>query len=412
MPSIFGEVWNNEPSEFGGKCIKKYAKCKKKLTFSFYDIYLYIEKMEEVRMKWLGEKLKNFVESRYRSQDEFCNKIRVSRQSFSSWVNEGNIPNGKLLLAIAVELQISIADLFEDTIVASPQFMPAHNALVNQNSFDEANALAEEYSNIISNDSLVFSQVCELSTDKFKQLSKQFRAIAGIDEISAMTYGDVFKLAHKLGICIIFRKFSNNLSEVYAFHRRINGVPVIFVDTESFVPDLIFVLLHEICHSVRRNNDTEETEDDFCNKVADLAQFPDNFLNKLQMELNQADKETQKNIIVKYARDFSVLGLYKSFERRGIEVNWHYTKDQIKAISSSINNCIGKIGNILSPGTASEKDVCLNYYTFSLLFFKEFLLPNLENMTARFVAQIFDLSNGEDGQALLEELKKLRDSIK
>ena len=368
--------------------------------------------MEEAKMKWLGEKLKDLVETRYRSQDEFCDKIKVSRQSFSSWVNEGNIPNGKSLLAIAVELQISIADLFEDTVVASPQFMPAHNALVNPESFDEANALAEEYSNIISYDSLVFSQICELSTDKFKQLSKQFRSFAEVDEISAMTYGDVFKLAHKLGICIIFRKFSNNLSEVYAFHRMINGVPVIFVDTESFVTDLIFVLLHEICHSVRRNNDTDASEDEFCNKVADLAQFPDSFLNRLQVELNRADKETQKGIIAKYARDFSVLGLYKSFERRGIEVNWHYTKDQIKAVSSGINDCIGKIGDILSPDTASAKEICLNYFTFSSLFFKKFLLPNLENMTARFVAQIFDLSNGEDGQALLEELKELRDSIK
>ena len=365
-------------------------------------------------MKWLGKKLKEVVESRYGTQDEFCAKINVSRQAYSAWVNDDKIPNGKSLMRIARELKLSVACFFENDACVNPQFMPMHNAKNSAEKMQAARALAEEYSGLIRTENApVFQQVCELPTDDYMRLALEFRRLAGVPENDPMGYGKVFKLAQSLNICIIFREFPAVLTDTYAFHYPVNGISVIFVDTNARVTDLIFILLHEICHAVRRNNTSSPEEDEFCDRVADAAQFPQIYLNELQHGLNSASNaDEQLTFLLPQLKKFSLLGLYKSFERRKMPVNgWEGAKDKVREINAGYQKTMPMMKDVLSPCDATPEKVCENYQLFSTLFFMCFLLPQLDNMTDRFIARIFDLPCGSDGREISQILRKMRSDL-
>lgn len=365
-------------------------------------------------MKWLGKKLKDVVEKRYGTQDEFCAKIGVTRQAYSAWVNSDKIPNGKSLMQIARELKMSVAAFFEDDVCMNPQFMPIHNATNSPEKMRAARELAEEYQGVIRIDNApVFQQVCDLPTDDYMRLASEFRRLAEVSENSPIGYGDVFKLANSLNICIVFREFPEVLRDTYAFHYPVNSISVIFVDINAHVTDLVFILLHEICHAVRRNNTCSEEEDDFCDRVADAAQFPQIYLNEVQHGLNGVQNaDEQLTFLLPKLKKFSLLGLYKSFERRHMAISWRLgSKDKIREINAQHQRMIPKMRNVLIPSDATPEKVCENYQMFSNLFFMCFLLPQLDNMTARFVARIFNLPCGSDGEEILRVLRKMRGGI-
>lgn len=357
-------------------------------------------------MKWLGEKLKEFVASKYGSQEEFCARIKVTRQAFSAWCNGDKIPNGKSLIAIARELKISLADLFEDSPVVAPQFMHKHNAISSPDKEKAARELADEYNNIITSASApVLSSTCNLTTNDYARLAQEFRKLGDMSISEPMDYDNVFILAEKLNICIIFREFSEDLKNTYAFYCLINNIDVIFVDKNACVSDLIFVLLHEICHAVRRNEEYSAEEDEFCDKVADEAQFPELFLIPIEDELNKASSfEEQFVILKKAATRCSLYGIYKAMERRQKGVKWHFTSDDLKLRVGQLNDECVKLKNILAPTEASIETVCVRYIVFSSIFVNNFLLPHLNDVTDRFIAQIFDLASGEDGKAVRSQL--------
>ena len=363
-------------------------------------------------MKWLGKKLKDVVEQRYGTQDEFCAKIGVSRQAYGAWVNSDKIPNGKSLMQIARELKMSVAAFFEDDACTNPQFMPMHNAQNSEEKTLAARELAEEYRGIIKPEiAPVFQPVCNLPTDDHMRLAMEFRRLSRVSENEPISYGNVFTLANSLEICIVFREFPEVLKDMYAFHCLINNISVIFVDTNARVTDLVFILLHEICHAVRRNDACSGEEDDFCDRVADAAQFPQIYLDEVQHGLNSVQNaDEQLTFLIPKLKKFSLLGLYKSFERRGTPVNWQIgSKDKIKKINAYYQRMIPKMKAVLTPSDdPTPEKVCKNYQMFSTLFFMCFLLPQLENMTARFIAQIFDLPRGSDGEEILRVLRKMR----
>ena len=249
-----------------------------------------------------------------------------------------------------------------------------------------------------------------MPTDDYMRLASEFRRLSGVRENVPMGYGDVFKLANSLDMCIVFREFPKVLADTYAFHYPVNGISVIFVDTCARVTDLIFILLHEICHAVRRNNTSSADEDDFCDRVADAAQFPQIYLNEMLHGLNSASIwEEQLTFLLPKLKLFSLLGLYKSFERRGLPVTWLIkSKGEVKRINADYQEKVPMMKDVLIPRDATPEKVCENYQLFSTLFFMCFLLPQLDNMTDRFIARIFDLPCGSDGREILQVLRKMR----
>ena len=90
-------------------------------------------------------------------------------------------------------------------------------------------------------------------------------------------------------------------------------------------------------------------------------------------------------------------------------MNWLIgSKEETKKLNASYQKKVPTMTEVLIPPNATPEQVCKNYQLFSFLFVMCFLLPQLNNMTARFIARIFNLPCGSDGEAMLEELRKMR----
>jgi hypothetical protein len=151
--------------------------------------------------------------------------------------------------------------------------------------------LAEQYINLfrqVTTASIVpVVRMPSSRTDESARVIATFlRSQSGLQEEKPMDYKSVFRLLSKLGIFVVFRTFPEVLAnQSYAFFSKIAGQRVVFVNTGMNILDLIFQILHETVHAIRDEElgaIDSEAEEEFCDKVAEYAQFPDFYVKMVE----------------------------------------------------------------------------------------------------------------------------------
>ena len=244
-------------------------------------------------MKWLGGKFKQLVSAAGYTQVQFSERIGVSRQTFSDWCN-GQIPKGSHLLKIGQWLNVDADALFaEDEERLARVAVPVHRkkgpAKVTPEARSHSHRLALDYLGVIAPPAgpiltpRASCQTPDLAT--VPRLAMELRDLASVaDPSRPLDYKEAFTLMRRLGICIIFRHFPEEIRSHYAFYTVLNGQRVVFVNTGTHLLDLIFPLIHEAVHAVRDLPPTEsfdQDEEDFCDAVANAVQFPDLYIERV-----------------------------------------------------------------------------------------------------------------------------------
>lgn len=359
-------------------------------------------------MEWQGKILKEKVANSEFTQEAFCEKIGVTRPAFTKWINGKAIPNGKYLIAICRALQISVDDLFLQPERLQPLYMPMHNHTCTKSQHQAAQHLAEEYKPLIvpENAPALERSLTEAGNDPQK-LGLAFRKLGEAPETEPMRTEHILKLGEELGLCIILTRFPEELKKVYAFYRPINEVKVIFVDIQSDAFDLDFILLHEICHAVSGHGGNDpEKEDHFCNQVAENAMFPQAYLDEIAKELIQKKDDQEKvEFLISKTEYCMPYCLFKALKNR-CGLKWDYDREALKKLFADEDNLTP---DVFCRDAKDAEDYVGRYVMFSSIFSCYFLLPALENMTDRYLAQVMNLDSVFDVAEVRKQLMAFRE---
>jgi transcriptional regulator with XRE-family HTH domain len=350
---------------------------------------------------------KDLVSKHGLTQEAFSDRIGVSRQTFADWTN-GQVPKGSHLLAICRILDVEPETLFE---VDAPLLVPAHRTRRAAKRTPErdrlATVLAGEYRPLFDGIPSPLRMTCEADGVQAPDvLAGELRHLAGADDPARpLDYEHVFTLLDKLGICVVFRTFSDGLKD-YAFYVRVASHRVIFVNTQTNVLDLVFPLLHEVVHAIRdvgpqAPHEYTPEEETFCDSVACSVQFPVKYVIQVRTMLKGKPAATQVNTLKTLARDnhHAVYGLYKAMEREGGVAG---LRDQgIHGADANLRKSFPNIATYLAGQTPD--DLLCKLESVSL-YFVRVLKAKAGSITLRMFSQLLELDSVLDARQVRDLL--------
>jgi transcriptional regulator with XRE-family HTH domain len=363
-------------------------------------------------MKWSGANLKNLCEQQGIAISALAKHLEVSRRTVYDWIG-GQVPKGNHLLALCRFLSIDPEVLFGKT--TSPALVPTHRtrkrALVNQDRQELATELAEEYAVVCEGLRLpVIQPVVRVADNNAAEaLAISFREIAGLSDTMPMTYNQVFRLLEKLGICVVFRTFPMELKD-YAFYTRIWGHRVVFVNLLNNVLDTIFPIIHEAVHAVRDEKNPsdsgyDENEELFCDCVANLTQFPPDYINQVYSGMKKLATAAKVNWLKSMAamHRHAIYGLVKSMERSCGTVG--LSPSAVHGADSNLHKDFPLLRDVLCEGIETPSDYAEHLQRLSPLFF-DALCMNGPSLSVRKLAELLELPSVIDAQELRDFLAK------
>ena len=276
-------------------------------------------------MQWQGSELKQKMREAGITQAALAETAGVTRHTVMAWIH-GQVPKGTHLLAISRLLGVAPDALFSappSPVGVAPLHRRRRNAKITPEMQTEALRMAEDYAPLISAETLpIMQQVARGRSDADAQrLATRMRELARLGESDdPMDFEHTFHLMNELQVCVIPRPFPELVKD-YAFYTRINEQRVVFVNSATSTLDIIFPLLHETVHAVRERDPSDgydKAEEDFCDKVAGLVQFPDDYVETAWLSIRGRHAGTQVNLLKELAtrHHHTVYGLVKRIEER------------------------------------------------------------------------------------------------
>ena len=364
-------------------------------------------------MNWIGNNLKQLSNSRNIPISKLAERLGVSRQTVYDWI-EGQVPKGTHLLALCRELASEPAAFFE---VGTPNtFVPAHRtrrgARVNPARQKLAIELADEYTVLCEGvrQPVVQSVVRMADGETISPLAESFRNMVGLaNSADPMDYEHAFSLLDKLGVCVIFRTFPSDLKD-YAFYTRIAGHRVVFVNLANNVLDLIFPMLHEAVHAVRDDKELlvesyDEKEEEFCDKVASAAQFPEKYVKDAYVALRGQPIANKVTLLKSLAsmHHHAVYGLVKAIE--SVHGNMDIPVRSLHGADGNLRNAYPTLSEVLYKGVDNPVNYLDRLGVLSPLL-KTVLKENADAVSARKLTELLELPSMLDAQELRSLLKR------
>jgi transcriptional regulator with XRE-family HTH domain len=340
-------------------------------------------------------------------------QLDVSRQTISSWM-KGQAPRGGHLVKLCSLLNMKPSDFFMESaeqLVSVPLHRTYRGKGVTTPMRQASQELAEQYINLfrqVSTASIVpVVRMPSSRTEESAHVIADFlRKESGLQEGKPMDYKSVFLLLSKLGIHVIFRTFPAILNhQSYAFFSRIAGQRVVFVNSNTNVLDLIFQILHETVHAIRDEElgtiDNAD-EEKFCDKVAELAQFPDFYTNMVAqcivggidnpaLLITRLKEVSQKN-------SHSLWGIYYRLKNLGI------LKQELNpgGAATNLNKKFPVLQNILL-GNGDPRSYVDMLYALSPNFMA-LVAKQVPDCSTRKFGEWFGLDNSIDASAIMDEI--------
>lgn len=339
-------------------------------------------------MEWQGSKLRDLISSKGVTQVKLATELNVSRQTVADWM-KGQVPKGTHLLQLCQMLDISPDQLFSER--RSPMSAAPHQ-------------LASEYATVLNAEEMPVLVPVVQGTDRrsTSRLAKEMRQLVDLGHsASPMGYKDVFTLMDKLGLCVIFHRFPNTIQSD-AFYTIVNGQRVIFVNSNTNVLDLVFPVLHEAVHALRNHEpvgEWEQAEEDFCDAVAGLTQFPDAYVEDVCTAVKGRHKDAKINTLKDYAKrhHHTIDGIVKRIE----EKSGSTASLDIHGADANLRQGYPTIGEILVSENASTFVSLLEQLSPTWL---KIISRYAESMTTGRLAELLDLESVLDARSVKEEL--------
>lgn len=365
-------------------------------------------------MNWNGEGLKKLLEQKGYTISSLAATLKISRPTVHSWMG-GEVPKGFFLMKLCDLFQVSPDVFFTGQPFADisiPLHRTSRGAKLTPEMDTAAKELAQDYALFFKN-SPARTMVPILRADiRDKKnaaiIADSLRAMVGIEPKEPMNYQAAFDLLEKLGIIAVFRDFPDGLQKSKAFYAKIFNHRVIFINAATNFLDLIFHLLHEAVHALRDDvpgaaGDDEET---FCDSVASLTQFPDQYILSLAHMIKGVSPSIGIVFLKSYAENngHALYGVKKRIDALGLwparisnnalngaEANVRRTFPPISEMLLSSGDARGFIENmkILSPG------------------FISLLARYLPQCSDRKLGELLGLDNAPDASQVREELQRI-----
>ena len=366
-------------------------------------------------MKWIGERFKGQLAEAHVSQSGLARELGVSRQAVVSWT-KGQVPRGLHLLAICRLLDVDPGVFFEEgpsPVQVAPRHRKRRSAKITEQTHRAAHELAMEYACVLEAEDMPVLEPVVRRADAAVavRLAGSMRELAGLDgSREPLDYHHAFRLMHALGLCVVLRPFPDGLKD-YAFYTVINVQRVVFVNSQTNLLDLIFPMLHEAVHAVRDPDDAERhtpsDEDDFCDRVAGLVQFPDGYVDDVSAAIKGRTASVKINTLKDFAaRNHHVIyGIIKRIEEK---------HGRLSLPPKSIH---GADGNLRKQFPDTLEDALLSdgperfvgtLRRLSPIWFTV-VMRNAEFMTTRKLADVLGLESVLDAIQVREEFGRVRE---
>lgn len=294
-------------------------------------------------MKWLGYKFKELLGEAAITQTALAEELGVTRQTVVDWI-KGQVPKGTHLVGIVNLLKIDVDLLFEaepSPVQVAPLHRVRRTAKVTDSMKKSAEVMACQYASLLNGPCLPPLQVTMRPSDSVtpERLASQLRELAGLgNSNSPVQYRHVFGILKELGVCVVFRPFPDDLKG-YAFYTVVNEQRLVAVNTSTNTLDVIFPLLHETVHALRcgvPEADYAKAEEDFCDRVASLVQFPDSYVDDAYTAIEGRPPGTQVVKLKELAKrhHHAVYGLVRRIEEK---------HEPLKLPDQSVNGADGNL---------------------------------------------------------------------
>jgi len=363
-------------------------------------------------MEWLGEKIKDLVKENNSSIVKLAEKTGVSRQTVNDWI-KGQIPKGNHLINLCKLFNVNPDFFFSkdfDSSISVPVHRTRKTAKVTQAMQNDAMELARTYGVLFNNDSnssvLPVVRVHHRTDVAAKKIATELRKKADIGQELPPDYEHTFSLLEQLGIKVIFRYFPEKI-KAYAFYTKIHGHRIVFVNNNTNIIDLIFPVLHEAVHAIRDeiqiNDGFDSEEEDFCDKVANYIQFPDEYIHKVYDVINTLSAGAQVNKLKTYGKTHShaLFGIAKRIKTINPGFNL-----KIGGADSNLKKGFPSIGDILFLSN-DPKDYVAKISALSPLFIS-IILNQIDSITIGKLGEMLGIESVLDARAVKDELIRMK----
>ena len=363
-------------------------------------------------MDWLGEKIKDLIKENNFSIVKLAEKTGVSRQTVNDWI-KGQVPKGNHLINLCKLFNVNPDFFFSkdfDSSISVPVHRTRRTAKVTQTMQKDALEMARTYEVFFKNDAnssvLPVVRVHKRNDEVAKKIAKELRKRAGIGQDLPPDHEHTFSLLASLGIKVIFRYFPEKI-KAYAFYTKIHGHRVIFVNNSTNIIDLIFPILHESVHAIRDeiqiNNGFDKEEEDFCDKVANYIQFPDEYVHMVYDVIHSLSAGAKVNKLKTFGETYrhALFGLVK----------------QIKTIDPDFDLKIGGADSNLKKGFSNIGDILFlsndprNYVAkiaaLSPLF-TSIILNQIDSITISKLGEMLGIESALDVKAVKDEFIRMK----
>ena len=357
-------------------------------------------------MKWVGEHLKSAVKKAGMTQQQFADRMGVSRATVNSWMKD-QVPKGIELMGICRHLNITPECFFENDVIYS---YPRHRLVAHAKS----SRLLEEASIDLINDFAAFfsddlSEPLSLTINCHKQsnpltIASELRKVAKLNDDNPIKLQNVFDLATALGIFVIPLPFPSALSKTSAFYTLFNECnKVIFINDSVKCLDLVYFLLHEICHAIINSPEVNQAEEDLCEATARAMQFPECYVAKVQIAIAGKTKGVAINIL----KDFAVKNHHSLY---GIAValdNYYRTSfaSTIGGANQNLNKTLPDLKTLLLEGN----DIHLflqRFFKISPRYFEKIILKVYADISDRKLCELLGLKDVTNVNEIRAELRR------
>ena len=363
-------------------------------------------------MEWIGEKIKDLIKENNSSIVKLAKKTGVSRQTVNDWI-KGQIPKGNHLINLCKIFNVNPDFFFSkdfDNSISVPVHRIRRTAKVTPAMQKDALEMARTYEVLFRNDAnssvLPVARVHKRNDEIAKKIARELRKRAGIGQDLPPDYEHTFSLLEQLGIKVIFRYFPGKI-KAYAYYTKMHGHRIVFVSNSTNIIDLIFPILHESVHAIRdeiqTNDGIDAEEEDFCDKVANNIQFPDEYVHMVYDVINGLPAGVQVNKLKTFGKKYghALFGIVKQIKTIDPDFNL-----KIGGADSNLKKGFPTIGDILFIDN-DPRDYVAKISKLSPLF-TNVILNQIDSITNRKLGEILGIESVLDARAVKDELIKLK----
>ncbi len=357
-------------------------------------------------MKWIGENLKKAVKKAGITQQQLADDLGVSRATVISWMKD-QVPKGIELMGICQHLGIAPDCLFENDVLFS---YPRHRLVAHakkSNQLEQASIdLINNFNSFFCED---FSEPLLLTINYHKQsnpltIASELRKIVNLNDDSPIKLQTVFDLASRLGIFVIPIPFIGILAKTSAFYTLFNECnKVIFINNNVKCLDLVYFLLHEICHAVINSTEVNQAEEDFCEATARAVQFPECYVAKVHLAITGKTRGVAINIL----KDFSVKN-HHSLYGIAVALDRCYKTSFASTIggaNQNLNKSLPNLRSLLLDGNDVHSFI-QRFSSISPRYFEKIILKIYTDISDRKLCELLGLEDITNIDEIRVELKR------